>query len=45
MTVPMMARAGLWLNLGFVALVVAAGHSLLLWVFGITPGSVPEWTG
>jgi len=45
LTVPMMARAGAWLNLLFVALVLATAYSLMLWVFDIEPGTLPAWSG
>lgn len=44
LTVPMMVRAGAWLNLLFLGLVMIAAYSLMLWVFGIQPGTVPSWS-
>ena len=38
-----MARAGLVLNLLFMALVTATAYVLAGWVFGIQAGVVPEW--
>jgi len=35
LSVPTMVRAGLWLNLLFVVLIMGAAYSLMLWVFGI----------
>ena len=45
LTIPMMVRAGMWLNLVFILMVIAAAYTLLLWVFGVAPGSVPDWIG
>lgn len=42
-TLPQMARAGLWLNLAFVVLVTAAAYLLLPLVFGVVYGAVPAW--
>ena len=42
-TLPQMARAGLWLNLAFVVLVTAAAYVLLPLVFGVVYGEVPAW--
>jgi len=44
-TLPQMARAGVWLNLGFVVLVTAAAYALLPVVFGVVYGEVPSWAG
>jgi sodium-dependent dicarboxylate transporter 2/3/5 len=44
-TVPEMARAGVWLNLLFVALVTAAAMAWLPVVFGVEFGVVPGWAG
>lgn len=44
LTVPMMVRAGLYLNLCFVILVVTAGYVLLPWAFGVTVGMLPDWS-
>lgn len=43
LTLPEMARAGWWLNLGFLFLVVAMTYALAPVVFGIAHGVVPEW--
>jgi solute carrier family 13 (sodium-dependent dicarboxylate transporter), member 2/3/5 len=43
LTIPMMARAGAWLNLCFIGLVMLAAYSLALLVFGVQPGAVPDW--
>ncbi len=37
-TIPQMARAGLWLNLLFVVLITAATYTLVAWVFGVAFG-------
>ena len=42
-TLPQMARAGVWLNLAFVILVTAAAYLLLPVVFGVVYGHVPAW--
>jgi sodium-dependent dicarboxylate transporter 2/3/5 len=42
-TLPEMARAGVWLNLAFVVLVTAAAYLLLPLVFGVVYGQVPAW--
>lgn len=44
-TIPQMVRAGLVLNLIFIALITAAGYALVAIVFGVIPGVVPEWAG
>jgi sodium-dependent dicarboxylate transporter 2/3/5 len=36
--VPMMVKAGLWLNLIFIAMILVAAYSLLGWVLGARPG-------
>lgn len=43
-TVFEMARAGLALNFLFLVLITICAYSLMLWVFGIEVGSVPDWT-
>jgi solute carrier family 13 (sodium-dependent dicarboxylate transporter), member 2/3/5 len=45
LTIPMMIRAGGWLNLCFIGLVMLAAYTLMLAVFSIQPGTVPEWAG
>ncbi|MEE4639420.1 MAG: SLC13 family permease [Wenzhouxiangella sp.] len=45
LTVPMMVKAGLLLNLFFIVIVLAAAYTLLLWVFGAQPGLLPDWAG
>jgi sodium-dependent dicarboxylate transporter 2/3/5 len=42
-TVPQMSRAGWWLNLTFIALIVAFTYSAVLLAFDVQPGIVPAW--
>jgi sodium-dependent dicarboxylate transporter 2/3/5 len=42
-TVPQMARAGFLLNLAAILVIVLVTYSLVLLVFGVEPGIVPEW--
>ena len=42
-TLPQMARAGVWLNVAFVVLVTAATYALLPVAFGVVYGEVPAW--
>lgn len=42
-TVLEMARAGLTLNFAFLLLITVCAYSLILWVFGIEIGTIPEW--
>ena len=42
-TLPQMARAGVWLNAAFVVLVTAAAYALLPVVFSVVYGEVPVW--
>ncbi|MFZ9936092.1 MAG: SLC13 family permease [Luteolibacter sp.] len=42
-TLPQMARAGLWLNLALVPLIVGMVLWLGKWIFGIETGVMPEW--
>ncbi|MBT8445536.1 MAG: DASS family sodium-coupled anion symporter [Gammaproteobacteria bacterium] len=42
-TIPQMARAGVWLNLLALVVVTALTYSLALSVFGIDLGEVPPW--
>lgn len=42
-TVPQMTRAGWWLNLTFIALIVALTYSLVLLAFDVQPGVLPAW--
>jgi sodium-dependent dicarboxylate transporter 2/3/5 len=43
-TVPQMARAGLWLNLLFIVAIIALAYTLMPWAFGVEPGVLPPWT-
>lgn len=43
LTIPQMARAGLILNVLFIALVTALTYTLVIFVFGIELGVVPDW--
>jgi solute carrier family 13 (sodium-dependent dicarboxylate transporter), member 2/3/5 len=43
LTIPMMFRAGGWLNLCFIGLVMLAAYTLMLAVFSIQPGTAPPW--
>ncbi len=45
LTVPMMVKAGLLLNLCFIVIVLTTAYTLLWWVFGAQPGVLPEWAG
>jgi sodium-dependent dicarboxylate transporter 2/3/5 len=42
-TLPQMAKAGMWLNLALVPLLLGAVWLLGGWVFGLAFGVVPEW--
>jgi sodium-dependent dicarboxylate transporter 2/3/5 len=42
-TLPQMAKAGMWLNLALVPLLLGAVWLLGGWVFGLPFGVVPEW--
>lgn len=44
-SLPEMAKAGIWLNLAFVVLVTVAAYLLLPLVFGVVYGEVPAWVG
>lgn len=41
--IPEMTRAGLWLNLLSIALILLASYTVIQWAFGITPGVLPDW--
>jgi len=43
LTIPVMVRAGVWLNVVFVALILTAAYLVMPAVFGIEPGVLPEW--
>ena len=42
-TIPQMARAGVWLNVAFTGIVTVTVYFLVQWVFGVELGVVPEW--
>ncbi|MDP3071489.1 MAG: SLC13 family permease [Opitutaceae bacterium] len=42
-TLPQMARAGMWLNVMLVPLIVGLVMLIGRWVFGIEPGVIPAW--
>ncbi len=42
-SVPQMARAGLWLNLIFTALITVLAYTLVVAAFGVEPGVLPDW--
>ena len=44
-SLPQMARAGVWLNVVAIAAILGAAYSLLLFVFSVTPGEIPAWAG
>jgi solute carrier family 13 (sodium-dependent dicarboxylate transporter), member 2/3/5 len=43
MTIPQMARAGLWLNVAFTVLLALLTYTVVVLVFGIELGTVPAW--
>jgi solute carrier family 13 (sodium-dependent dicarboxylate transporter), member 2/3/5 len=44
-TIPQMARAGLYLNLFFAALITLVGYALIVLAFGVRVGEIPLWVG
>lgn len=42
-SIPQMSRAGLWLNLLFIALITLVGYLLLGAIFGVQFGQLPDW--
>ncbi len=38
-----MARAGVWLNIVFLVLITMCAYSLIIWIFGIEIGTIPDW--
>jgi sodium-dependent dicarboxylate transporter 2/3/5 len=42
-SIPQMAKAGVWLNLAVSLLLTLASYTLVTWVFGIELGVIPEW--
>ena len=43
LTIPQMARAGVWLNVVFSILITALTFTLVMAVFGVESGVVPDW--
>jgi solute carrier family 13 (sodium-dependent dicarboxylate transporter), member 2/3/5 len=44
-TIPEMARAGLILNVVFIAVMTTLAYTMVVWVFGVELGVVPPWAG
>jgi sodium-dependent dicarboxylate transporter 2/3/5 len=44
-TIPQMARAGVWLNVMSIMILVIASYLLVVPVFDVVPGRVPVWAG
>ena len=42
-TIPEMVRAGIWLNLCGIVVITAFAYTLLIAVFSVEPGVVPDW--
>ncbi|CAN5232246.1 DASS family sodium-coupled anion symporter [soil metagenome] len=42
-SIPQMAKAGVWLNIIVSVLLTLASYTLFAWVFGIEPGVIPNW--
>jgi len=42
-TLPQMARAGLWLNLIFVFVITGLAYTLVVAAFGVEVGVLPDW--
>jgi len=42
-SIPQMARAGIWLNLAFTVLLSVMVYFLVQWVFGVELGVLPSW--
>ncbi len=45
LTIPQMARTGIWMNLLFTVLMTGMVYFLVQWVFGVEPGVLPTWAG
>jgi len=43
LTIPQMARTGIWMNVVFTAIVTVMVYFLVQWVFGVELGVVPSW--
>lgn len=44
-TIPEMAKAGIWLNVVFILLITLSTLTLISWVFGIELNVIPQWVG
>ena len=42
-SIPQMAKAGLWVNVLFIGLITLVAYVLVMWWFGIELGVVPDW--
>jgi sodium-dependent dicarboxylate transporter 2/3/5 len=42
-SIPQMARTGIWLNLAFTLLLTAMSYFLVQWAFGVELGQLPVW--
>jgi sodium-dependent dicarboxylate transporter 2/3/5 len=42
-TIPQMARQGLWLNLLSVVVISTLAYGLMIALMGVTPGELPDW--
>lgn len=42
-SIPRMARTGIWMNLVFTILITVLVYFLAQWVFGVVPGVLPSW--
>ena len=42
-TIPQMARQGFWLNVAAVAVISTLAYGLMVTLFGVTVGALPEW--
>ncbi|MFQ5572380.1 MAG: SLC13 family permease [Rhodothermales bacterium] len=42
-SIPQMAKAGIWLNVLFLLLITALAYTLVLWVFDVHIGVIPAW--
>ena len=42
-SIPQMARTGIWMNLLFTVLMTGMVYFLVQWVFGVEPGVLPTW--
>ena len=44
-SIPQMARTGIWMNFLFTVLMTGMVYFLVQWVFGVEPGILPSWAG